>query len=102
MQNSVANLMNYYPVKEGEATKYEIFGNTFGKAILIVFDSHTGLPEHKAPSDATVQIVEGEVEFMLDNLRMRLHQGDVINMRKGTLHSVEVPHGARILLTLFG
>lgn len=101
MQNSVANLIDYYPVKPGEVVRYEIFSNDSGKEVLLVFDSQTSLPSHESPSDATVMIVDGEVEFVMENLRMRLHRGDVITMRQGTRHSVSVTQSARILLTLF-
>lgn len=102
MQNSVANLIDYYPAKTGEVARYPIFSNDSGKSILLVFDAQTSLPTHNAPADATVVVVDGEVEFLLDNLRMRLHRGDVITMAKGTPHSVNVTQSARIMLTLFG
>lgn len=102
MQNSVANLLSYFPVESGKVAKYDIFHNDMGTTKLLVFDTQTSLPLHLAPADATVMVVDGEIDFTIDNLKMRLHHGDLITMRKSTPHSVSVIQPARVLLTLFG
>lgn len=102
IQNSVANLIDYYPAKAGEVAKYPIFSNSNGKSMLLVFDAQTSLPRHEAPADATVLVVDGEVKFDIENMRLRLHRGDIITMKKGTPHSVSVTQSGRILLSLYG
>lgn len=100
MQNTVSNLLNFFPVKRGEVAKYELFKNESGSEWLLVFDANSELKQHTAPADASILVVYGEVDFRMDDVKMRLHKGDIVTMRKGTPHSVKVLEEARIMLTL--
>ena len=68
---------------EGSIVSREILRNTAGTLTLFAFDQGQGLSEHTAPFDATVTILDGEAEILLDGVPHRVAAGEMLIMPAG-------------------
>jgi quercetin dioxygenase-like cupin family protein len=62
-----------------------------GTVTVFSFDAGEGLSEHTAPFDATVMVLEGEVEITIDGMPHKLREGQLIIM------PAKHPHALRAL-----
>lgn len=68
--------------------------------VLLALEEQSHMPEHQAKAWASVQCVEGEVLFTLENEEHLLHPGDVILMAPGQRHSLGSKVSSAVLVTL--
>ena len=71
-----------------------------GTVTLFAFDKGQGLSPHIAPFDALVQIVDGECNFLIGEIKNRMVSGDCIILPAGIVHSVESVTPFKMLLTM--
>jgi quercetin dioxygenase-like cupin family protein len=73
----VAALVSY---QDGSIVSREIVRKPTGTVTIFAFDQGQSLSEHKAPFDALVQVLEGEVEITIAGNSHRLQGGEMILM----------------------
>ena len=71
-----------------------------GTLTLFAFDAGQGLSEHTAPYDATVQVLDGEGEFVIDRKSVLAKTGELVIMPAGIPHSVRANQRFKMLLIM--
>ena len=71
-----------------------------GTLTLFAFDAGQGLSEHTAPFDATVQVLDGEGEFIIGGQSVIAHPGELVIMPAGIPHSVRANRRFKMLLIM--
>lgn len=85
--------------KAGEVVTKEVFSNANGSVTLLAFDKGAMLARHQSPADVLVYVIEGAVEFEVDDTRQELKAGDSILLPSSTPHTVLALDRTRVLLT---
>ncbi len=86
--------------QSGRIMATDLVKNDNGQATLMAFDEGATIAVHKAPGDALVQVVEGDVVFVVEGERRELTEGDYFTMSAGTVHEVYAVKRSKVLLTL--
>lgn len=76
-----------------------MFANPNGSTVVVAIAETAGLPEHAAPEDVVITILEGQADFVFSDKTVSLFPGEVLTMPKGTIHSVVVATDTKVLLT---
>ena len=77
----------------------QLHSNDSFKSILIGFNKKTILKEHAALWPSKLTVIEGEVNFVQENLNTLLEQYDTHDIEVGVLHQVEASSDSICLLT---
>lgn len=85
---------------DGSVVSREILRNNAGTLTLFAFDAGQGLSEHTAPFDATVTILDGEAEILLDGVPHRVAAGEMLIMPAGVPHALNAKVRFKMLLTM--
>ena len=86
--------------QSGRIMATDLVKNDNGQATLMAFDEGATIAVHKAPGDALVQVVEGDVVFVVEGEKRELTEGDYFTMSAGTVHEVYAVKRSKVLLTL--
>jgi len=86
--------------QDGSVVSQEIIRKNTGTITLFAFDKGQGLSEHKAPFDALVYIVEGEVEVIISGSTFYLNQGKVVIFPANEPHALRALSKFKILLVM--
>ncbi len=70
------------------------------KEIRIAMDSGQFMKEHKAPFPITVQVLEGVIEFGVQDENVLMNSGDLIALESNVLHDLKAKERSIIRLTL--
>jgi quercetin dioxygenase-like cupin family protein len=97
MPCSLVNRIDYQ--KDAVVSKTIIEKKT-GTVTLFSFDKGQGLSEHRAPFDAMVQVLDGEVEIRISGNPFNLKQGDMIIMPANEPHALKAVEPFKMLLTM--
>lgn len=81
----LVGLVDYQP--GSIASRMLVFKHA-GTITLFAFDEDTGLPEHTAPYDAIVTVLEGKARVTIRENDFTLHEGQVIIMPASVPHAV--------------
>lgn len=84
--------------KDGEVVRKNVFSNDNGSVTLLAFDKGVMLARHSVESDVMVYVIEGQVEFEIDDQRQHLLTGNSILMPANTAHTVLALDRAKVLL----
>ena len=77
-----------------------VFKNENCTILQLAFKKGQGLPEHKTPIDAYLQVIEGECELTMGGETFTLKVNDAIVLPKGEVHEVWAKKSdVRMLLT---
>lgn len=68
--------------------------------IRLVVPAGKEIAKHRAPTEVTVQCIEGRVSFTYDGSTKELRAGELLHMCPGKLHSVKGLENSSLLLTL--
>lgn len=93
---SLKNQLKY--TQAGEAQFKEIYSNDNGKVMLIALDNNAVIARHHVPFDAMAYVVEGSVEFEVEDQRQKLDCCDAILLPAETPHTVTALSDVKILL----
>ena len=83
---------------DGEVVTKDIFSNDNGSVRLLAFDKGVMLARHSVDSDVMVYVIEGDVEFEIDDQRQHLSAGNSILMPANTAHTVLALNKAKVIL----
>lgn len=70
------------------------------EVIRVVLPAGKSMKEHQAPGEATVQCIEGVVEFASEEGTQQLHAGDFVHLAPRALHSIKAVEPASLLVTM--
>ena len=96
-QVSLADMLFY---QQGSVVSKTILEKKTGTVTLFAFDEGQGLSEHKAPFDAMVQVLEGEVEITISGKPYHMKQGEMIIMPANEPHALKAVKKFKMLLTM--
>ena len=84
----------------GGIVSKEFIHNGAGSITLFAFDEGQSLSEHTAPFDATVLIVDGEAEIMIDGELFYPKAGEMIIMPANHPHALSAKKRFKMMLTM--
>ena len=70
------------------------------EVMRIVLHAGRSMPEHMTRGEATVQCIEGEVEFQGHSGAQRMHPGDFVHLEPRALRALKAVQDASLLVTL--
>lgn len=68
--------------------------------VLLAMEPASHMREHQAKAWASVQCLEGEVLFTLEDEEFVIHPGEILTMEPGQRHSLSAKIQSAVLLTL--
>lgn len=71
-----------------------------GTLTVFAFDTGQGLSEHSAPFDAIVQVIDGNGEFTIGGVPVKVSAGQIIIMPANVPHAVRAVKKFKMLLTM--
>lgn len=71
-----------------------------GTLTVFAFDKGQGLSEHSAPFDAIVQVIDGNGEFTIGGVPVKVSAGQLIIMPANVPHAVRAVKKFKMLLTM--
>lgn len=77
-----------------------IVENNAGGITIFAFDKDQRLSEHTAPFDATIQVLEGIGEIMINHKPHRLEKGQMIVMPANIPHAVNAIEQFKMMLIM--
>jgi quercetin dioxygenase-like cupin family protein len=93
----MADLVNY---QEGSVVSRTIIDKKTGTVTLFAFAEGQGLSEHKAPFDAMVHVLDGEVEISISGEPFYLKKGEMIIMPADEPHALKAITRFKMILTM--
>ena len=85
--------------KTGDVVAKEILSNDNGSVTLLAFDSNAMLARHSVTADVLVYVIEGSLEFEVEDQRHQLRAGDSILLPANTPHTVLALENTKVMLT---
>lgn len=70
------------------------------EVMRIVLLAGKSMPEHMTRGEATVQCIEGEIEFQGHSGAQRMHPGDFVHLEPRALRALTAVQDASLLVTL--
>jgi len=70
------------------------------EVMRVVLPVGKSMKEHQTPGEATVQCIEGIVEFASDGSTQQLHAGDFVHLAPRALHALKAVQHASLLVTI--
>lgn len=86
--------------QEGSIVSKEILKKETGTMTLFAFDQGQGLSEHTAPFDASVVIVDGEAEILINQESHAVKKGEMIIMPANEPHALKANQRFKMLLIM--
>lgn len=96
----ISNLESLIAYQDGSVVSRTIIDKKTGTITLFAFDANQGLSEHKAPYDALVYVIEGEVEITISGEPFRLKKGEMTIMPANKPHALAAKSKFKMLLTM--
>lgn len=84
--------------KNGKVSVHEIISNANGNINVVAFARGAMFARHQVAADVLAYVIEGEVEFEIDDTRYKLVKGDAIVLPADTPHTVLGLDSSRVLL----
>ena len=97
---TTGNLVDMVNYQKGSVVSQTIIDKKTGTVTLFAFDQGQGLSEHKAPFDALIQVLDGEVEITISGKPYNLKQGEFIIMPANEPHSLKAIKRFKMMLVM--
>lgn len=91
------DLLNY---QEGAVVSRTLIDKKVGTLTIFSFDVGQGLSEHTAPYDATVMVIEGEVEITVSGRKNILVEGQMMIMPANEPHALHALKPFKMMLIM--
>lgn len=85
---SVFHLKDQVQYEKDKAVK-QVYIDQNGVRMLLVAIDHSLLPDHPAPADALVMVLEGSGAITYNNTVAKVKEHDFFKFDKGVIHSVK-------------
>ena len=86
--------------QEGSVVSRTLVDKKVGTLTLFAFAAGQGLSEHTAPYDATIQVVDGEAEVIIEGTSYTVKAGEMIIMPANRPHAVRANERFKMLLIM--
>jgi quercetin dioxygenase-like cupin family protein len=86
--------------QEGSIVSRTLVDKKVGTLTLFAFGAGQGLSEHTVPYDATIQVIDGEAEVIIDGTSYAVKAGQLIIMPANRPHSVRANERFKMLLIM--
>ncbi len=96
----VLNLTKILQVQTGAVVSRTLINQKTGTVTMFAFDKNEGLSEHTAPYDASVYVIEGEMEITISSNSYELTAGDLIIMPANQPHALNAITPTKMLLVM--
>jgi len=93
----VAEMVKY---QQGSVVSREIYAKAAGTITIFAFDEGQGLSEHTAPFDATVFVLDGQVEISIGGKKEQLKAGQLTIMPANVPHALNAITPFKMLLIM--
>jgi len=90
-------LVNYQP---GAIVSREIVNKPTGSVTAYAFDEGQSMSEHMVPSNALIQVLEGEAVITISNKHYHLQRGALILVPTNQPHALKAIKRFKMLLTM--
>jgi len=95
-----AKLVDLVDYQEGSVVSRAIINKKTGTVTLFSFDEGQRLSEHTAPYDASVCVLDGEVEIVISGKPFRLQAGEIVILPANQPHAVKAVKKFKMLLIM--
>lgn len=85
---------------EGSVVSRELLHNDAGSITVFSFDEGQGLSEHQAPYDALVQVLDGQMHFILEGTDLTITEGQALVIPAGARHAVKADKPFKMMITM--
>jgi len=85
----VLRLRDLVAYQSGTVVSRTLLSGEGGTVTVFAFDQGEGLSEHRAPYDALVIVVEGQVDIEISGQAYHLHEGEIIIMPANKPHALK-------------
>ncbi len=99
-KSQVLKLADLVAYQDDAVVSRQITKEEAGNVTLFAFDTGQELSEHRAPYDALVHVLDGEVEVRLAGQPYLLNAGDAIIMPANVPHALKALKRFKMLLTM--
>jgi quercetin dioxygenase-like cupin family protein len=96
----VIKLRDLVAYQSGAVVSRTLVNEDEGSITAFAFDEGQGLSEHAAPYDASVVVIEGEVEIKISGSPHRLKEGEMIIMPANKPHALRAVTKMKMLLVM--
>jgi quercetin dioxygenase-like cupin family protein len=94
---SLASLVEY---QAGSVVSKQVLEKKAGTLTLFAFDAGQGLSEHTAPYDATILVIDGKAEILIDGKPHEVGAGQMVIMPANVPHAVKARERFKMLLIM--
>lgn len=95
-----ASLFNELEFNANKPVINVLFETSFTKEIRIAMQEGTDMKKHQTPYPIVVELIEGEINFGVENEILMLKKGDLIALDGGVPHDLKATKDSIIRLTL--
>ncbi len=99
-KSQVLKLADLVAYQEDSVVSRQITKEEAGNVTLFAFDTGQELSEHRAPYDALVHVLDGDVEVRISGTPYQLTAGDAIIMPANAPHALKAVKRFKMLLTM--
>ncbi|MGI6232807.1 MAG: cupin domain-containing protein [Prevotella sp.] len=85
---------------EGSVISRELLHNEAGSITVFSFDAGQRLSEHQAPYDALLQVIDGEMVFILEGEELHVAAGQALVIPAGARHAVRADKPFKMIITM--
>ncbi|MFH2138588.1 MAG: cupin domain-containing protein [Candidatus Omnitrophota bacterium] len=96
----VINLADCVSYQKGAVVSKTLIDKKIGTVTVFAFDQGQGLSEHTAPYDATVSVIDGEAEIVIDGSAYNVKAGEMVSMPANKPHSVKAVVKFKMMLIM--
>ena len=100
IKGTILHLKDLVDYQEGTIASRMIVNRKAGSITIFAFDEHEGLPEHAAPFDAVVTIIDGACEVRISGVQYSMKEGDSIIFPANEPHAVSAVTRFKMILTM--
>ena len=99
-KSEVLNLKQLLTIQSGAVVSKTLVNEKSGTITLFAFDQNEGLSEHEAPFDASVYVLEGNLEITISGNPYSLQAEDMIIMPANQPHALVAKSPVKMLLVM--
>jgi quercetin dioxygenase-like cupin family protein len=99
-KSEIIHLKQSLDVQSGAVVSKTLVNEKSGTITLFAFDQNEGLSEHEAPYDASVYVLEGNLEITISGKPYLLQADDMIIMPANQPHALNAKSPVKLLLVM--
>ncbi|SKB65256.1 Cupin domain protein [Sphingobacterium nematocida] len=97
----ITSLLTNISYAENHPSAQVLINNDYSKEIRIVFREGQEMKAHKAPYPIVIEVVDGFIDFGVDNQRHDLPKGSLISLESNVVHDLKASVNSIVRLSLY-